>query len=125
MKKLSSFIIALVLVMAGGGTAVAHRSDGLEGLLLGGASGALVGQAIGRNPEAVIVGSVIGSTLGLLIDLGSSRHHAVVIDRPRQLPRAGFVYSSSRQHRPDRWDRREYRRHDRRWRQHDRRDHRR
>jgi len=68
MKKSNAFIISLVLIAAMGGTAQAHRKDGLEGLLIGGASGAIIGQAIARDVEGVIVGSIIGGTLGLIID---------------------------------------------------------
>ncbi len=125
MKKLTSFIIGLTIVITTFGMAEAHHSNGLEGLLLGSAGGAIIGHAVDRSPEGVIVGSVIGGTLGMLIDLGSERRHAVVIDNHRHYrPRVEYVYSSHWDRRHDRRERRMHRRHERRWR-HERRHHRR
>jgi len=113
MKRLSIIAFALALMMTTVGTATAHQRIGIEGLLLGGAGGALVGQAIARNPEGVIVGSLIGGTLGMLLDVGLARDRVVVIDRPHYPPRVGHVFVN---HWDYRQDKREHRRIDRRWR---------
>ena len=124
-KNLSPIVIGLAIVMTTLGTAEARHRDGLEGLLLGSGAGAIIGQTIGRSPEGVIVGSVIGGTIGMLIDISSDRDHLVVINNHRHHhPRPGWVYSSHRDRRHDRWDHRKHRRHERRWR-HERRHHRR
>ena len=101
MKRFSIFAFALALMMTTVGTATAHQGDGIEGLLLGGAGGAIVGQAIARNPQGVIVGSLIGGTLGVLIDIGSARDRVVVVDRPHYPPRVGYVSGNHRDFRRD------------------------
>ncbi len=113
MKKLSAIVIALAMSVTTVGPAAARQSNGITGVLLGGAGGAIVGQAITGNPRGVIAGSIIGSTLGMLIDVGSPRDRLVVIDRPRHLPRAGYVSGNHRGHRRDRW---EHRRRGQQWR---------
>ena len=115
-QKLSPLVIALTIVTTTIGTANAHRNDGLDGLLLGGAGGAIVGHAINRSPEGIIVGSVIGSTLGMLIDLGLDRGHSVVIARSHR-PQANLAYNNRRDNRHDRWNNRKHRRNERRWQQ--------
>jgi len=39
----------------------------INGLIVGGGSGALVGQAIGRNTESTIIGATVGGILGYVI----------------------------------------------------------
>ena len=123
-RKLTTIIVALTIVMTTITIAEARHRDGLDGLLLGSAGGAVIGHAIDRSPEGAIIGSVIGGTLGILLDLGSNRGHAMIIDGRRHQPRASFVYNSHRNNRHDRWNNRKNRRHERRWRQ-ERRHHRR
>lgn len=117
-QKLSPIVMGLAMAMITVTTAEARHSNGLDGLLLGSAGGAIIGQAIGRSPEGIRPGSVIGGTLGMLIDLDSGRNHVVVVDNHRHhRPRTGWVYSSPRDRQHDRWEHRKHRRHERRWRQ--------
>lgn len=47
----------------------------VNGMIIGGGSGALIGQAIGHNSEATIIGAAVGSVVGLII--GSNTHSPV------------------------------------------------
>jgi hypothetical protein len=108
MKRLSIIAFVSALMMTSVGPATAHQNNGVEGLLLGGAGGAILGQAIARNPEGVIVGSLIGGTLGMLVDIGSVRDRVVVIDRPHYPPRVGYVSGNHRDYRQDKWAHRRF-----------------
>ncbi len=110
-KKISAIIITLALVLTTLGTANARHNDGLEGLLLGAGSGAIIGQVIGRDAEGALVGSVIGGTIGLMI--GLDRDHGVVVDRPRHVPQVRIVYNNRWDDRHNRWENRRHRRYDR------------
>ena len=116
-NRLSSLVIGLAIIITTVGTAEARHNDGLEGLLLGSAGGAIVGHAIDRSPEGAIVGSMIGGTIGMLLDLGSDRKHLVVVNRPHHLPRATYSYTSHQDRRHERWHNRKHRRQERPWRQ--------
>jgi len=113
MKKLSVTALTLAIFLSTGGMATAHQSIGVNGLLLGGAGGAIVGQAIAGNTEGVIVGSLIGGTLGMLIDIDSARPRVVVVDQPHYPSHVGYAYRIHRDHRHEQW---KPRRHDQRWR---------
>jgi hypothetical protein len=41
---------------------------GVNGLFMGAGGGALIGQAIGRDTEATLIGTAVGGTLGNMID---------------------------------------------------------
>jgi len=47
----------------------------INGLLLGGGTGALIGQALGRNTQATIAGATVGGILGLAIGSEVERQH--------------------------------------------------
>ncbi|MBU0481650.1 MAG: glycine zipper family protein [Proteobacteria bacterium] len=113
-KKIAALIITLALVLSTSSFAHARHRDGLEGLLIGAGSGAVIGQVIGRDAEGMIVGSVIGGTLGLM--LGMDREPAVVYGSPRHARQVRAVYEN-RWDRHHRWDNRGPHRHERRWRQ--------
>lgn len=122
MKNLVTIGIALALMLGSVGTGAAHQGVGVNGLLLGGAGGAIVGQAIAGNPEGVLVGSILGGTLGMLIDIGSARDHLVVVEQPRLPRRTRVVYREHRDYRHEGWGRAPQHRYERPWR-HERRDH--
>lgn len=107
MTKLTTFILGICFVLAGSGTATAHANDGLEGLLIGGAGGAAVGHIVTGTPEGLIVGSLLGGTIGMLIDAGHDRHEVVFVrDRHRHhRPWPGHHYRDRghRMHRGDRY----------------------
>jgi len=77
MKKVS--IAAAILLLSVSLFQSAEANDrGLNGLLIGGGSGAIVGQAIGRNTEATIIGATVGGVLGLLVGSDINRQHVYV-----------------------------------------------
>ncbi len=47
----------------------------VNGLILGGGSGALIGQSIGHNSESTIIGATVGGVLGYII--GNNTHSSV------------------------------------------------
>ncbi len=60
------------------------------GLILGGGTGAIVGQAIGHNAESTLIGATVGSVAGLLIGNTIQRPHGPVYH-----PARATVYSKS------------------------------
>ena len=52
-------------------SSISHTAFGndraVNGLILGGGGGALMGQAIGRNTESTIIGATVGGILGYII----------------------------------------------------------
>ena len=60
----------------------AYASDrSVNGLIIGGGAGAIMGQAIGRNVESTVLGATVGGILGAVIASSSShnRHYNSVI----------------------------------------------
>ena len=92
-------IVALVTLLMNNAQASDKR---VNGMIIGGGTGALVGQTIGRNAEATIIGATVGSVTGLLIGNFLERQH-----RPVYRPSHGTLYQknygyqgSERRHRP-------------------------
>jgi hypothetical protein len=50
----------------------------VNGLLLGGGTGAIVGQAIGHNTESTIIGATVGGVVGFVIGSEMDRHRTTV-----------------------------------------------
>lgn len=98
-NKLAVIVIGLVLLLANVAPATARQNNTIDGLLLGGAGGAIIGQVVAGKPAGVIVGSIIGGTLGMLIDLGPVRERVVVINQPWPQPRVTYIYRQPRDHR--------------------------
>ncbi|MEW6427152.1 MAG: glycine zipper domain-containing protein [Thermodesulfobacteriota bacterium] len=80
-------IVMLIAALATGLPAAAgDRATG--GLLLGAGSGALIGQAIGRDTEATLLGTAVGGVLGYIVgneaekDYRSGPTHAYRYDEP-------------------------------------------
>ena len=62
----------------------AHASNNqVGGLIIGGGTGAIVGQAVGRNVESTIIGATVGSILGFTIGNELDRQHRSVTQRPQ------------------------------------------
>ena len=61
------WMVAVVVAIASlvGEARAADR--GIDGLLLGAGGGALVGQAIGRDKEATLIGTAVGGMLGYMV----------------------------------------------------------
>ncbi len=76
MKK--SLILVLFLIAAMGPfNMAAAQSRGSHGALLGAGSGALLGQAIGRDTEATLLGTAIGGVLGYMVGNEMDKSHTI------------------------------------------------
>jgi len=116
MTKLTSLIIGIVIILATLNVAEARHNEGLGGLLIGGVGGAAIGHAITQSPEGIIIGSLVGGTIGMLVEVESGRNHIVVING-RHRHHHSWPYYSYRRHWNHRHDKRVHRghRHDHRW----------
>lgn len=93
MKPMNMTISAMILFALSLTTAEASTRQ-VGGLIIGGGTGAIVGQAVGRNPESTIVGAAVGGVVGLIIGSELDRHHGAV-NQPSQV----VVYASAYNHR--------------------------
>jgi uncharacterized protein YcfJ len=64
MKKI---ILLLIVVLLSGAGQTQARDNGLNGLLFGAGSGAIIGQAIGHNTGGTLIGTAVGSMFGYMI----------------------------------------------------------
>lgn len=65
MKKITLFLLSAILLSL---TSCANEySKGQQGALIGAGSGAIIGQAIGRNKEATLIGIAVGTLLGYIV----------------------------------------------------------
>ena len=100
MKKVL-VITAMILTAATNVYADHHQSIG--GLVLGAGGGALVGQAIGRNTEATVIGTAVGGVIGYIIgsEMDNSHrytrrvyhHNQPVIHKQRQVIQHNYYYA--------------------------------
>jgi len=88
MKRIHFTIIIMVCSLSFINSAHAQR-NAVNGIIIGGGAGAIVGQAIGRNTESTIIGATVGSVLGLIVSSDvhqrrypNVRHHSQVIYKP-------------------------------------------
>ncbi len=93
MKLMNMTITAMILFALSLTTAEASTRQ-VGGLIIGGGTGAIVGQAVGRTPESTIVGAAVGGVVGLIIGSELDRHHGAV-NQPSQV----VVYASAYNHR--------------------------
>ena len=63
MKKLALILLPILLITM---TSCA-TNKGQKGAGIGAASGAIIGQAIGRNTEATLIGAAVGGLLGYIV----------------------------------------------------------
>ena len=129
-------LVILVLVMSLGSASRALAGDrAANGLFFGAGSGALIGQAIGRNTDATLLGAAVGGVLGYIVGNEQEKAYArgpvysyrypgpvyterrVVVRRPAVIYRAAppvFYY------RDYRWNRhhRDWRGHEQGWTRH-------
>ncbi len=73
MKKLLTLSITAALFFVFS-TPLLAGDRAIDGMVIGGGAGAIVGQAIGRNMESTLIGATVGSVLGLIV--GSETHIA-------------------------------------------------
>lgn len=66
MKKVSAAIIALAMATSLA-SCTGEYTRGQSGAVMGGAGGALIGQAIGKSTEATLIGVAVGSMLGYIV----------------------------------------------------------
>jgi len=65
MKKITLCLLPVIFL---GLTSCANEySKGQQGALIGAGSGAIIGQAIGRNKEATLIGIAVGTLLGYIV----------------------------------------------------------
>jgi surface antigen len=66
MKKITLFLLP-VIVLSLASCADSPYSKGVQGAGIGAAGGAVIGQAIGRNTEATLIGAAVGTLLGYIV----------------------------------------------------------
>lgn len=66
MRSLTLLLISLLLLTLTS-CADSQLSKGTQGAGIGAASGAIIGQAIGRNTEATLIGAAVGTMLGYIV----------------------------------------------------------
>lgn len=64
MKNFILFLLPLITISL---SSCANYTKGQQGMVVGGASGALIGQAIGSNTEATLIGAAVGTLLGYIV----------------------------------------------------------
>ena len=93
MKTLTTLILALALVVTS--TLAQARQNGADGFFWGAGSGALIGQAIGRNTEATLIGTAVGGMLGYIVgnerDKNGFESRVTYGTAPRQYSRTRYV----------------------------------
>lgn len=67
MKRLLSLLSVALLLSACAGAQIEEGRKGQAGAIGGGAAGAIVGQAIGHNTEATLIGTAVGALLGYIV----------------------------------------------------------
>ena len=65
MKTITSFLLAVFLL--GLSSCANEYSKGQQGAVIGAGSGAIIGQAIGRNHQATLIGAAVGTLLGYIV----------------------------------------------------------
>lgn len=65
--KMHMFLLLPILIFSLSSCANQQYSKGTQGVGIGAAGGAIVGQAIGRNTEATLIGAAVGSMLGYIV----------------------------------------------------------
>lgn len=110
MEKMQLLMVALVVICL---MAFESRAQerGLNGLIIGAGSGAVVGQAIGRDAKATLIGSAVGGMVGLMVGNEMDRAEysreydatqaAVFIPPPPPLPSIVFSYNDRDRDRGD------------------------
>lgn len=86
-------ILALATVMISNAQAGDKR---VAGMIIGGGTGAIVGQVVGRNAESTIIGATVGGVAGFLIGNELQQQH-----RPAYHPDHFTVYQQKHGYRGD------------------------
>ncbi|MFW2367035.1 MAG: glycine zipper domain-containing protein [Desulforhopalus sp.] len=73
MKNIALIVLpALMITMTS--CATDSLNKGQKGVGIGAASGAIIGQAIGRNTEATLIGAAVGTMLGYIVGNEMDKH---------------------------------------------------
>lgn len=67
MRLISFFIVTMMMISMVSCAEFNSMSKGGKGAIGGAAGGALIGQAIGRNTEATLIGAAVGTMLGYIV----------------------------------------------------------
>ena len=76
--RLVNVTIAAFALLALSLTNVHASNRQVGGLIIGGGTGAIVGNAVGKNVESTIIGATVGGVLGYAIGNELDRHHGSV-----------------------------------------------
>ena len=63
----TTFAVLAALTLSAAGCSNTNLTKGQQGVIGGAASGAVIGQAIGRNTEATLIGAAVGTMLGYIV----------------------------------------------------------
>lgn len=80
-KSITTLVVLVSLLLGSGVSFAGDR--GVSGLLFGAGSGALIGQSIGRNTEATLLGTAVGGVLGYIIGNESDKGGYAVVQPVR------------------------------------------
>lgn len=78
MKTVNVILMSLVLLTLLMVNAEASNKQ-VGGLIIGGSTGAIVGNTIGKNTESTLIGATVGGVLGYVIGNELDKHHRPVI----------------------------------------------
>lgn len=88
--KLKSTILMASIILISCFSSAFGGDRAVNGLIIGGGSGALVGQAIGRNTESTIIGATVGGVLGYIIGNENRHAHHTSVNYVTPLPHNNF-----------------------------------
>ncbi len=88
--KLKTTIFMAAIILISPFSSAFGRDRAVNGLIIGGGSGALVGQAIGRNTESTVIGATVGGILGYII--GNETRHSHHINYDHVTPHSNNRY---------------------------------
>lgn len=101
MKILFKIVSTLTLILSLTNTASAN-DRGVNGLIIGGGAGAIMGQVVGRNVESTIIGATVGGIIGAVI--GAERHHSpqkrIIVHKPSRRQHGSHFRHSPRNYSP-------------------------
>lgn len=92
--KLMNMTLTAMIIFGLTLTNVQASNRQVGGLILGGGTGAIVGQAVGHNSESIIVGAAVGGVVGLILGSELDKHHSSVNKQSTVV-----VYNSTHNHR--------------------------
>lgn len=82
MKTVNVILISIALLTLLMVNAEASNKP-IGGLIIGGSTGAIVGNAVGKNTESTLIGATVGGVLGYVIGNELDRQHRPVINHPQ------------------------------------------